>query len=592
MTPETARHDCDVLIAGSGAGGLAAAVAARELGLQVLVVEKAGTIGGTTAWSGGELWVPANRWQRTAGVMDTPEEAAAYLDAAAGGKGSTALRAAFTKHAARTVEKLVELGAMAVEPMFDAPDYEMHLAGACSGGRTLRQIPFDGRELRAEFRRLRDPLAASQILGGLSMAREDLPHFRGLLRSPRSAAHIARLVATHGWQRLGGLHRGARTTMGNALIARFVAWLMARNVPIWTAATLKTLDTLGTAISGGVVETLKGPVRVRARRGVVLATGGFSHDREMMIRHYPHVADGQSHFPLPPPEVTGDGLRLAQALGGALGGQVNQPSAWTAVSRYPTPSGAPFLVPHFGDRAKPGIIAVLASGTRFANEAEDYHVFCAHLIKACAGASDAQAWLIADETALRRYGLGRVGAFPFPLGPALRSGYLIRGRTPGELAGAAGISPQGLEQTVARWNQMAVSGRDTDYGKGENQFDCSSGDRSHHPNPCVAPLTRPPFYAIRIQPGNLSTFLGLATDSASRVLDHSGRPLPGLYAVGADAESIAGGTYPAAGITLGPAVTFGVLAAEDAASRILSMNIATSGAARRAADATTLINPA
>ena len=592
MTSEAARHDCDVLIAGSGAGGLAAAVAARELGLEVLVVEKAGAIGGTTAWSGGELWVPANRWQQSAGVIDTPEAATAYLDDAAGGRGSSVLRASFARHAARAVEKLVDLGAMAVEPMFDAPDYEMHLAGACSGGRTLRTIPFDGRDLRREFQRLRDPLPAGQILGGLSVAREDLPHFRGLLRSPRSAAHVARLVATHGWQRLGGLHRGARTTMGNALIARFVAWLMGHKVPIWTAAALKTLEPLGTSISVGVVETLTGPVRVRARRGVILATGGFSHDRDMMVRHYPHVADGQSHFPLAPPEVSGDGLRLAQALGGALGGQVTQPSAWTAVSRYPAPSGAPYLVPHFGDRAKPGIIAVLANGSRFANEAEDYHVFCANLIKACAGEPEAQAWLIADETALRSYGLGRVGAFPFPLGPALKSGYLIRGRTPGELAQAAGISPQGLERSLARWNQMAVSGRDADYGKGENPFDRSSGDPSHHPNPCVAPLTRPPFYAIRIQPGNLSTFLGLATDASSRVLDHKGQPLPGLYAVGADAESIAGGAYPAAGVTLGPAVTFGVLAAEDIASRTLSTNIAKSGAEGRAPGAATLINPA
>jgi succinate dehydrogenase/fumarate reductase flavoprotein subunit len=592
MTPEAAHHDCDVLIAGSGAGGLAAAVAARELGLEVLVVEKACTIGGTTAWSGGELWVPANRWQKTAGVMDTTEAAAAYLDEAAGGRGPAELRATFTRHAARAVEKLVELGAMAVEPMFDAPDYEMQLAGACPGGRTLRTVPFDGRKLGAEFVRLRDPLAAGQILGGLSMAREDLPHFRGLLRSPRSAAHVARLVTTHGWQRLGGLHRGARTTMGNALIARLVAWLMARNVPIWTAAALRTLETLGTTVSGGVVETLKGTVRVRARHGVILATGGFSHDQDMMVRHYPHVADGQSHLPLPPPEVKGDGLRLAQALGGALGGQVIQPSAWTVVSRYPVPSGATFLVPHFGDRSKPGIIAVLANGSRFANEAADYHVFCAHLIKACAGEREAQAWLIADDSALRSYGLGRVGAFPFPLGPALRSGYLIRGRSSSELALAAGISPQGLERSLERWNQMAGSGRDTDYGKGENYFDRSSGDASHHPNPCVAPITRPPFYAIRIQPGNLSTFLGLATDSSSRVLDHTGRPLPGLYAVGADAESIAGGAYPAAGITLGPAVTFGVLAVEKIAGKTLSTNIAPSGAVRRAPDAATLINPA
>lgn len=556
---------CDVLVAGSGAAGLATAVAARALGLDVVVVESAEVIGGTTAWSGGELWVPANRWQHEAGHADSAADAFRYLAVASGGAAPAEVIRAYVEEAAPAIEWLVDLGAMAVEPMFDAPDYEMHLPGSCAGGRTLRTQPFDGRKLGPDFRRLRTPLAAGVILGGLSIAREDLVHLRSMSRSLRSALRVGRLVAAHALHRASGLHRGARTTMGNAMIARFLAWLRLQSVQILTGARLVRLLKEGERVTGAMAETRSGPVTIHARRAVVLATGGFSHDPDQQRARYPHVAKGHRQLPLPPREVCGDGLRLACEAGGALRDKATEPAAWTAVSVMPGGAG-PMLVPHFGDRAKPGIIAVLADGRRFANEAADYHVFCRALIDACADHPRTEAWLITDHAALRRHGLGRVGPAPARLGPALRRGYLIRGQSPEDLARKAGIDPEGLAVTLKNWNRMAAKGHDAEFGKGDSAFDRSSGDPDHKPNPCVAPITRAPLYAIRIEAGNLSTFVGLDTDASGRVRDRSGQPIPGLYAIGADAESVAGGSYPAAGITLGPAVTFGVLAARDIAA--------------------------
>jgi hypothetical protein len=282
-----------------------------------------------------------------------------------GGAVPTEVIRAYVEEAAPAVEWLVDLGAMAVEPMFNAPDYEMHMPGACAGGRTLRTQPYDGRNLGLDFRRLRAPLEAGVILGGLSIAREDLAHFHSMTRSLRSAVRVGGLVAVHAVHRLCGLHRGARTTMGNAMIARFLAWLRLQSVHIFTGARLVCLVKEGERIAGATVETRSGPVTIHARRAVVLATGGFSHDLDQQRARYPHVAKGHRQLPLPPRDVCGDGLRIACDAGGVLRDRASEPAAWVAVSTMP--GGAwPMLVPHFGDRAKPGIIAVLADGRRFA----------------------------------------------------------------------------------------------------------------------------------------------------------------------------------------------------------------------------------
>lgn len=547
---------CDVLVAGSGAAGLACAFAARDMGLDVIVIEKAATIGGTTAWSGGEIWVPCNSQQAGAGIADRHEDALRYLTAAADGRVDPARIVTYVGNAAAALDYFVEKGAMQVEVMTDAPDYFDSLPGAQKGGRTLRTVPFDGRELGPEFRRLRDPLLAGQIFGGLSVAREDIGHLQAMGRSPRSMLYVLRLLIAHGAQRLGGLHRGARTTMGNAMVARFMAALRKQGVQVRSSAALTDLVVAAGRVRGAMVATSDGPVRVTATRGVVLATGGFSHDALRQRQLYPHLAIGGSHIALPPEEVAGEGLTLARRAGARLRGKTSDPAAWTAVS-WRQIGETVWQVPHFGDKAKPGIIAVLPDGRRFANEAANYHDFCRALIES----GSREAWLVADHRALRRYGLGRVGPFPALLGSHLRCRYLVQKRSLSELAACIGVDPAGLTRTVDRFNSMAIAGVDQDFGRGASAFDRAAGDPDCKPNPNMAPLTRGPFYAIRIQPGNLSTFLGLDTDAEGAVLDERGQTIPGLYALGADAESVAGGSYPAAGITLGPAITFAWLAA-------------------------------
>jgi succinate dehydrogenase/fumarate reductase flavoprotein subunit len=551
---------CDVLIAGSGAAGLACAFAARSMGLNVVVTEKASVIGGTTAWSGGEIWVPCNSYMPGAGIEDSRTAAIQYLQASAEGRADPTRISAYVDTAAEALDYFVSKGAMQVEIMADAPDYFDNLPGAHKGGRTLRMVPFDGRQLKQDFRKLRDPLLAGQIFGGLSVAREDIAHLQAMGRSARSLFYVGRLLFSHALQRMGGLHRGARTTMGNAMIARLYAKLREHNVPIWLSSPLSALQVSDGAVGGAVVATPDGPVEVIVRCGVVLATGGFSHEAARRAELYPHVARGQAHVALPPKEVAGEGIAIAMQAGGRLHGQTTDPAAWTTVSSRVSAQEA-LQVPHFGDKAKPGIIAVLQNGKRFANEASNYHDFCRALINVSKHAKEATAYLVADHRALRRYGLGRVGPFPSRLGPHLRCGYLFKGNSLQELAKQISVDVPTLAATVERFNVMAREGVDQEFQRGNSAFDRAAGDAAQHPNPCMAPLEQGPFYAIRIQPGNLSTFLGLDTDAEAAVRDDQATSIQGLYALGADAEAVTGGSYPAAGITLGPALTFAYIAA-------------------------------
>jgi succinate dehydrogenase/fumarate reductase flavoprotein subunit len=211
------------------------------------------------------------------------------------------------------------------------------------------------------------------------------------------------------------------------------------------------------------------------------------------------------------------------------------------------------------------VIVVDKRGRRFTNEANSYHDFVPPMIEACAGDDRIEVYLVADHKAIRRYGLGPVPPFPGRLGRWLKSGYLVRGRTPEALGEALGIEAAGLAATIAAFNGPAAQGEDPAFGKGTTAYNWNYGDAEHKPNPCVAPLDQPPFYAIRIIPGDIGTFLGLRADACARVLDGDGQPVPGLYVAGNDMVSVMGGTYPGAGITIGPAMTFGYIAARHMA---------------------------
>jgi succinate dehydrogenase/fumarate reductase flavoprotein subunit len=235
------------------------------------------------------------------------------------------------------------------------------------------------------------------------------------------------------------------------------------------------------------------------------------------------------------------------------------------VSLVPYRSGRVGTYPHIVDRGKPGLIAVLSDGKRFVNEADGYYQFTSAMIASAPDDEEVAAWLICDSAFQRRYPFGMSKPFPVPVWPYIRSGYLTRGRTLEELARKCGIDHAGLVATVAAFNEHAVVGEDHDFGRGRSAFNRGSGDPEHQPNPSLAPVEKGPFYAIKVLPGSFGTFAGLKADASSRVLTADGQPIPGLYVAGSDQANVMGGHYPSGGINIGPAMTFGYIAARHAA---------------------------
>jgi succinate dehydrogenase/fumarate reductase flavoprotein subunit len=314
-----------------------------------------------------------------------------------------------------------------------------------------------------------------------------------------------------------------------------------------------------------VIDTVAGDVEIVARRGVVLACGGFPHDVARMRTLFPHAPTGDEHWSAAPPANTGDGLRLGEAVGGVVEMGMVAGAGWAPVSLVPRRDGSIGHFPHLVERAKPGLIAVTRAGRRFVNEADSYYDFMSALFATIPTGETIEAWLVCDQRFIRRYGLGHARPAPMPIGPSLRSGYLKRGRSIELLAEACDIDVASLVATVDRYNGEARLGRDPEFGRGDTPYNRAGGDAAQTPNPCVAPIDRAPFYAVRVIPGCLGTFAGLRCDASGRALDREARTIAGLYACGNDMSSVMGGYYPSGGITLGPAMTFGYIVAHDVA---------------------------
>jgi len=554
------RHECDVLVAGSGAGGFSAAITAAHQGLDVLMVEKEPLFGGTTAYSAGVIWVPVSEASVAAGIADSGAEALRYLEAEVGAFLDRPKAEAFVANAAQMLAFFERETHVRYLLMGTWSDYHPGLPGASQGGRSLLPLPYDGRELGEWFRKLRPPIRTMMLFGGMSVSRDDIPHLLNFSRSGASAWHVAKLLARYVRDRLT-YPRGTRIANGNALIARLAKSAFEKRVALWLESPLVRLTQSGERVTGAIVKREGKEIEVVARRAVVLASGGFPGNAEMRSRYYRHVAAGKNHVPLAPAGNTGDGARAAREVGGMLHVEQDQAAAWTPVSLVPQADGSSVPYPHFIDRCKPGYIAVDRRGRRFANEAESYHDFVQRMFAACEADDTVEAWLVCDHRALRRYGLGVVPPSPLPIGAHLDSGYLVRASSPPALAKSLGIDAASFERTLARYNEFAARGEDPDFGKGTNAYHRFGGDPLHKPNPNIAPIVTGPFYAVRLVPGDLGTFIGLATDQHARVLDVNERPVPGLYAVGNDQASVMGGKYPGAGITIGPALTFGYIAA-------------------------------
>ena len=549
---------CDVLIAGSGAGGLSTAIVARKHGLDVIVAEKEPNFGGTTALSGGVLWIPGNHHAQKAGIKDSREAARCFLQAETGNFFDAAAVDAFLD----TGPEMLAYFERETDVQFlptAYPDYHPTADGGVDVGRSVVAAPYNTSQLGPELKRLKPPLRTITFMGMMfNSSNTEIKHFFKATSSLTSAAFVAKRMAGH-FAEMARYGRGVQATSGNALVARLAKSALDLGIDIRTSSPVRELIVEDGAVVGAVVGGPDGEQRIVAKRGVVLACGGFPHDAARLKQLYPHVARGAEHLSPTPASNTGDGVRLAEKLGGQVEGRFPNAAAWMPVSKVPLAGGQTGVFPHLIDRYKPGVIAVNAGGRRFTNESNSYHDVGEAMIADGESAKETAAWLVCDHATIRKYGLGYAKPAPVPVWSYTRSGYLVRGATLRELAVAAGIDAAGLETTVSNFNASAVRGEDPAFKRGANAFNRYLGDPEHTPNPTVAPIQKGPFYAVKIIMGDLGTFEGLSTDVVGRVLQGDQQPIAGLYAVGNDRASIMGGNYPGAGITLGPIMTFGYI---------------------------------
>jgi 3-oxosteroid 1-dehydrogenase len=556
-------REVDVLVFGSGAAGMACALVAAQEGLQVLLCEKSSLIGGTTAISGGEMWIPGSHHSRAQGIVDGAGEAARYWEAEVGEATASAHRSAFLRHAPEAIEYLerhTELRFRAVAPH---PDYHQDLPGASAGGRPLATLPFDGRRLGADFARLRPPRTDFMVFGGMMVTRDDIVALLKPLASWKSFAASASLVGRFLRDRLRH-PRGTRLVLGNALVARMLYSLRAKGVEIAVDTPLQSLVHEGDAVTGAVVRAQGRVQHIRARRGVVLATGGFAADPALRARYMKALPIEHA---LCFSGDTGDALTAALAIGAAVDDTPKTPAYWMPASVLVASDGTRSVFPHIRDRARPGLIIVNAEGRRFVNESASYHDVSLAMFEQAAQGIALPAWLVCDRQFIRQHGLGMIKPIWQRLAPYLKAGYLIEGRTVADLARRIGVDAPTLEATVARHNESARAGVDPDFGKGRTVYNRHYGDPSHGPNPCLAPIEHGPFYAVAVAPAPIGTTVGLKIDVHANVLDGTGMPIRGLYACGNDMASITRGAYPGPGSTLGPAVVFAYLAMKHLASQ-------------------------
>ena len=542
---------------------MTAALTAAALGLETLLVEKAEVLGGTTALSAGSVWIPNSRH---APQDEDPRDAAIYLREALGNRYQKSLIDAFLSAGPELIDFLEQKSDVVFRAYRHHPDYLATLKGARLNGRALEPLPFDAAVLGQELRRLRKPIPEFTLFGGMMVDRTDIGHLLNAGRSVGSAWYATKLVARYlaDVLRFG---RGARLVMGSALVGRLYQSLRRHGVEVLTSTTALQLTAREGGVGGAVLQGPDETFEVQCRRGVILATGGFSRDPALRRQLMPPSLG--AHSPVAE-SVTGDGLALAAPFGGHLGSLRSSNSFWAPVSLRARADGSIAVFPHLVlDRGKPGLIAVNPAGSRFVSEATSYHLFVEAMFAELERDAAAACFLICDDEFISAYGLGMVRPRRLNLRAAVRDGYLAQSSSIAGLAKILGLPGEALERTVARHNGFALTGIDTDFGKGGDAYQRNLGDAGHRPNPCIGPLAKPPFYAVKVFPGDIGASCGLVTNEHAQVLRGDGSGVAGLYACGNDMNSIMSGIYPGPGITLGPAMTFGYLAARHAASALI-----------------------
>lgn len=531
---------------------MTAAASGALAGLSVLLLESSPFVGGTGALSAGSVWIPNSGMA----PEEEPGQAELYLDIVVGNHSRPEMRAAFLARGPEMVRALQAAGAVDLAPYPYHPDYLSDLPGGVTQGRALGAQSFDGRRLGRNLALVRPPLPEFTLLGGMMVDRGDINHLMNATRSVASLRHAAALVLRHGVDRMAG-PRGRRLVMGNALIGRLLHYLLSHGVDVRTRAMVQRIvmadgRAVGVAVDGRVVT---------ARRGVIVASGGFSHHARLRNELYPQPVAEHS---VVPGSNRGGGIELLLAAGGQLETGHANAAFWAPSSVRRRRDGSLAVFPHFLlDRAKPGTIAVDRVGRRFVDESTSYQRFVEGMYEA--GAIPCH--LVCNAQFIRRYGLGMIRPMTRNLRPWVAEGYIREGRTVEALAEAIGADPAVLRQSFARNDTHAAAGHDPDFGRGASAYARNLGDPNHRPNPSLGPMGDGPYYALPLHPADIGTSMGITTDPDARVLDAAGSPIPDLYAAGNDMASVMGGAYPGPGITLGPALTFGFVAAQHAAAQ-------------------------
>ena len=544
-------YETDILVVGSGGGGMTAALVGKLEGLDTLILEKTEYFGGSTALSGGFVWVPGNYVMEQAGIEDSHEQASLYLETIVGDRIPRIKREAYLVSSRDMLAYLRDRTRVIFQLNPGYTDYYPELPGGTLGGRGVEPTPVDGKKLGDEFKHLRPSIFEAPL--GLALTSSEYHQVGMLTSTPAGMLAGVKVGLRAAYCATAGIKL---LTLGQALAARLRLSLLDAGVPLRLSTPVEKLILEDGRVIGVRATRRERALNIKANRGVVLAAGGFPLNQAMREQYQAHPIS--TRWTSASPGNTGDAIQMGLALGASLD---LMEDAWWGPASLP-PNSVPFF--HVGERAYPGGIIVNSQGMRFMNESAPYVDAVKDMYRHNQDDSiTIPAHFIMDQRFRNKYIFGTLLPMQSIPREYLESSYFTKADTLADLADKIGINASGLLETVEKFNQFAEQGIDRDFQRGHSAYDRYYGDPSVEPNPCLAPIKKPPYYSVKIYPGDIGTKGGLVTDEKARVVKEDGNIIPGLYAVGNTSASVMGNSYPGPGGTIGPAMTFGYIAAKD-----------------------------
>ncbi|MDP6978579.1 MAG: FAD-binding protein [Myxococcota bacterium] len=548
----------DLLVVGSGAGAMTAAVRAKDLGADVLMIEKTELYGGSSAMSGGSLWIPCNHLMKQDGIVeDTPEEALEYLSNITEGLVPEEKLRKYIDESGKMLSYMHDKARLNMFSMPAYADYYAEVSGGKPGARACEPHRFDARLLGDDFYKMREPAIQELVFGRMSMTATESKKI--LTGAPGYIALSLKIAVRYFFDIVGRFksHRDRSCALGNALIGQLRLSMLDRNIPLWLESPFEEFIVEGGRVVGAVVSKQGKRMRIESKKGVVLAAGGFESNDEMRKQYLPNPT--KAEWTCANPGNTGEVIQRGQELGAGVG--FMDGAWWGPVTTVPGEAHARMLVV---EKGLPRSMMVNSKGERFLNESAPYDDICKDAYRVNSPeAKSVPCWFVFDDAFRKAYPVGPL----YPGMPVtkslLSSGYMKKADTIRGLAEQIGVDPNGLEKSVEKMAAYARDGKDPEFSRGEGAYERYYGDATVEPNPCLGPIDTAPFYAIEIYPGDLGTRGGLEVDADARVLKEDGSVIEGLYAVGNCSAAVMGPTYPGAGGTIGPAMTFGFVVAEN-----------------------------